>query len=111
MSKRLAAIEAMIEKVPGDPFPRYARALELRSMKDLEGALAGLSETAQRFPDYVPTYLMAAQIAAELDQNAAARDFATRGLERARRVGDGHAASELGNFLATLPPRNSSAEE
>lgn len=111
MNKRLAAIEMMIEKTPNDPFPRYARALELRSMGDKAAALAALSELTERSGEYVPSYLMAAQLAAELGKTDDASRFAGLGLERAQRAGDGHAASELQAFLSTLEPGNSPHEE
>ena len=104
MSKRLEMIEQVIAKKPDDPFGYYARAMELRSLGRHEDALAAYSETATEFPDYVPTYLMAAQLAAELGRTADARAWAERGAERARSTGDAHALSELGSFLGTLPP-------
>jgi len=102
MSERLALLEEMIAKGSTDPFHHYARAMELRSLDRLEEALAAYREVAERFVDYVPTYLMAAQVAQELDEDEVARDFAQRGLAQAQAKGDGHAASELSAFLDLL---------
>lgn len=104
MSKRLEMIETVIAKKPDDPFGYYAKAMELRSLTRNDEALAAYSETATRFPDYVPTYLMAAQLAAEMGRTADARTWAERGVERARAKGDAHSLSELSSFLGTLAP-------
>ncbi len=99
---RLEMIESMIAKGSLDPFHWYARAMELRSLERLEDALAAFGEVRDRFPDYVPTYLMAAQVAQELDSIDAARAWCEQGLERARAKGDSHAARELGQLLDML---------
>lgn len=102
MSKRLEVIEAMIAKGSRDPFHHYARAMELRSLGRTEDALAAFGDVTQEFPAYVPSYLMAAQIAGELGRTDAARTLAERGIERARAAGDDHALSELTTFRNTL---------
>ena len=102
MSKRLEMIELVIAKKPDDPFGHYARAMELRSLARNDDALAAYGETATKFPDYVPTYLMAAQLASEMGRTADARTWAERGIERARAKRDDHALSELSSFLGTL---------
>lgn len=101
-SKRLETIEAMIARKPGDPLYPYMRAMELRSSGRGDEALAAFGEVAAKFPAYVPTYLMAAQLAAELGRGDEARALAERGIERARAAGDGHALSELTSFVGTL---------
>lgn len=102
MSSRLEMIEKVIEKGSTDPFHWYARAMELRSLDRLEEALAAYGDVRDRFGDYVPTYLMAAQVAKELDRPDEARAWAEQGVAQATKKGDGHAASELNQFLATL---------
>ena len=100
--KRLAMLEQRIAAGADDPFIFYARALELRSLGDLEGALTALVEVEQRFPEYVPTFLMAGQIAEQLERSAEARGFLERGVALATRVGDEHARSELQQALDSL---------
>jgi tetratricopeptide (TPR) repeat protein len=100
--KRLAMLEAVIAKGSNEPFPHYARALELRSLGRLEDALAAFEDVARRFPSYVPTYLMAGQVAEQIGRAEAARDWLTRGVARAQGAGDGHALSELQQALAAL---------
>ncbi len=101
-SKRLAMLETMIEKGSADPFVHYAHAMEHRSQGDLAKALELFGAVAERFEDYVPTYLMAAQVAEKLDRIADAKEWAERGLVRARNAGDAHAQGELQTFLDEL---------
>lgn len=102
MSKRLETIERMIANRPEDPFGWYAKAMELRSLGRPEESLAAFAEVERRFPGYVPTYLMAAQLAAVLGRRDEARAWAERGLVQARTKGDAHALSELQSFLGSL---------
>lgn len=99
---RLAMIERLIAGGSADPFHWYARAMELRSLGRLEDALAAFADVRDRFADYVPTYLMAAQVAQELDRADEARAWCEQGLEQARAKGDAHAARELSQLLDML---------
>lgn len=99
---RLAMIEKLIAAGSVDPFHWYARAMELRSLGRLEDALASYGEVRERFPDYVPTYLMAAQVAHELDLVDEARSWGEQGVEQATAKGDAHAARELRQLLDML---------
>jgi len=100
MSKRLEMIEKVIAAGSKDPFHHYARAMELRSLERVTDALAAFDQLASDFPGYVPTYLMAAQIALELADLPRARQCAEAGIARARAAGDDHALSELEALLA-----------
>ena len=102
MSKRLELFDKLIAGGSRDPFHHYARALELRSLGRRDEALEALSRVCQEFPGYVPSYLMAAQLSAELGQTEQARALARTGLERARESGNDHAASELESLLSGL---------
>ena len=102
MNKRLSMLDALIARGSTDPFVRYARALELRGLGQLEAALDGLRDVRARHPDYVPTFLMAGQIAVELEQTAEARDWLTQGVAAAERARDEHARSELQAALDAL---------
>jgi tetratricopeptide (TPR) repeat protein len=102
VSKRLELFDKLIAGGSRDPFHHYARALELRSLGRREEALASLTRITDEFRDYVPSYLMAAQLAAELGQSDVARGLAQTGLERARQSGNDHAASELESLLSGL---------
>lgn len=99
---RLALLEGMIAQGNRDPFVRYARAMELRSQKRLDEALAAFRELVEQDPDYVPTYLMAAQVAAELGQRDLACELIEAGIPRARAAGDSRAVGELSQLLEEI---------
>jgi predicted Zn-dependent protease len=101
-SKRLQMLEKMIAAGTRDPFVRYARALELRGQGELETALAALDEVRALHPDYVPTFLMAGQIAIELERVEDARAWLSSGVHAATAAGDEHARSELQSALDGL---------
>lgn len=92
----------MIAKGSRDPFVFYARAMELKSLGRNDDALQAFRDCARDFASYVPTYLMGGQLALELGRNDDARDFLSRGIERARATGDTHALSEMESVLARV---------
>jgi tetratricopeptide (TPR) repeat protein len=96
-------LEQMIARGSNDPFVHYARAMELRTLGRTADALGAFDDVCGRFPSYVPSYLMAGQLAIELAAYEVARDFLTRGLAVAQAAGDDHALSELSAALTTLP--------
>lgn len=101
-SKRLQMLEKMIAAGTRDPFVRYARALELRGLGQLADALDALTEVKTLHPEYVPTFLMAGQIAIELERSDDARAWLSEGLRAAVAAGDEHARSELQTALDSL---------
>ena len=103
MNKRLERLEQLIAKGTNDPFVRYARALELRGLGQLEAALTALAEVRALHPGYVPTFLMAGQIATQLDKLAEARAWLEQGILAAKAARDEHARSELQSALDALP--------
>ena len=102
MSDRLALIDKMIASGRQDAFTYYARAMELRSVGRLDDAMHAYEVVAERFPDYVPTFLMAGQVAEELDRSPESAEWYRRGLVIAEQAGDGHAAGELRAALSAL---------
>jgi hypothetical protein len=101
MSKRLEMFDKLLATGSQDPFHHYARALELRSLGRGTEALAALSQVTRDFPDYVPSYLIAAQLAAQSD-TLLAQDFCDRGVLAAQRAGNEHALAELRDLRATF---------
>ena len=108
MTSRLTMLEKMIERGSNDPFVYYARAMELRGSGRSDEALAAFEEVCARFPSYVPTYLMAGQLAAEGGAHERAREFLSKGIAAAKAAGDDHALSELSAALTILPAADSS---
>jgi hypothetical protein len=101
MSKRLEMLEKLVSSGSRDPFHHYARALELRSLGRKAEALGALEGVIASFAEYVPSYLMAAQLAQELGDGRA-RSFAEAGVKAAKQAGNDHALSELESLLAGL---------
>ena len=97
---RVATFRSLIAKSPGDPFPRYGLAMELRSRGELEASASAFDELIAEFPDYVPSYLMAGGVAQQLGRADSARDLYGRGVEVATTRGDTHARGELMSALA-----------
>jgi tetratricopeptide (TPR) repeat protein len=99
---RISTFQSFIARSPDDPFPRYGLAMELRNRGDTDAALREFVTLMDRFPDYVPTYLMAGNTLAERGRVDEAKDVYQRGLAAAQRKGDHHAAGELEGALAGL---------
>ena len=102
MSKRLELFDKLLAGGSKDPFHHYARALELRSLGRGTEALEALAAVTREFPDYVPSYLIAAQLASQEADARAAQDFCDRGVLAAERAGNEHALGELRDLRATL---------
>jgi tetratricopeptide (TPR) repeat protein len=103
MSQRLALFDKLIAKGTQDPFVYYGRAMELRTLGRSAEALDAFQDMRQRFPSYVPQYLMAGQLAQEIGDLVLAREVIDQGLRHAQAAGDSHAHSELSSALAALP--------
>lgn len=99
---RVATFKTFISKSPADPFPRYGLAMELKGQGDLAGAWAQFAELLEKFPDYVPSYLMAGGTLAGLGRKDEAADVYRRGIDAAVRRGDTHARGELESALAEI---------
>jgi hypothetical protein len=100
---RLEAIRKIVEQSPSDPFPRYGLAMELKRGGQNDEAHAQFVELERRFPDYVPQYLMHANLLAGMERADEQRAVLQRGIEAARRAKDMHALGELEQALAVLP--------
>lgn len=96
---RIATFQSFIARAPGDPFPRYGLAMEHRSRGDLAAAWSAFSELLGKFPDYVPTYLMAGGTLVALGRRDEAKAIYRRGIDVATQKGDAHARGELETAL------------
>ena len=102
MADRLEMLRKMTEGGSKDPFHWYALAMELRSLGRPEDALAAYGDVRDAFPEYVATYLMAGQVAHELERTDVARGWLEAGLVVAAKAGEGKAQSELQQLLDML---------
>jgi hypothetical protein len=102
MSTRREKIEAMLVDDPTDTFLRYSLAMELDKEGANDASLAKLAELAKDNPPYVPAFFMAGQQLTRLGRVNEARTILRDGIEAARFQGNGHAAGEMSEFLASL---------
>ena len=101
MNKRLAMLEKMCASDSAESFAWYGLAMEYRKEQRFADSLATFGKLRERDPDYLPMYLMAAQVLLdELDQEGEARPWLEQGIELAKRKGDSKALGELQDALA-----------
>ena len=101
MSRR-EKIEAMLAEDPGDTFLRYSLAMELDKEGNHDASLAIFAELGRNEPPYVAAFFMAGQQVVRLNRVDEARAVLRNGIEAAAAQGDGHAAGEMSEFLASL---------
>jgi tetratricopeptide (TPR) repeat protein len=101
---RIATFKSFISRSPADPFPRYGLAMEHKGQGQLAEAWAVFAELLEKFPDYVPTYLMAGGTLVTMGRRDEAADLYRRGIETAAKANDSHAKKELESALAELAP-------
>jgi len=99
---RVATFKTFIAKSPGDPFPRYGLAMELKAQGDLVGAWGVFEKLLAEFPDYVASYLMAGGTLVAMGRKEDAANVYRRGVEVATQRGDLHARGELESALAEI---------
>jgi tetratricopeptide (TPR) repeat protein len=101
MSKRLEFL-LKLTATSDDPFAHYGLAMEYRSLERNEDAIGTFEKLRARSPDYVPMYLMCAQLLEKTGRVDDARAWLTAGIDAARAKRDGHALSELEGALLAL---------
>jgi hypothetical protein len=99
---RRQVLEEFIARKPEAAFSRYGLALECANTGDTTAADTHFRELNNRHPDYIPAYLMYAQMLARESRTADARQVLTRGISEADKKGDEHARSEMESLLSEL---------
>jgi predicted Zn-dependent protease len=102
MNKRLEMLEKLTRSGKADAFAWYALAMEYRKEKRIADALATFEKLRGSDPDYVPMYLMAAQMLMEAARSPEAVPWLEQGTARARARGDMKALSELEQALSEV---------
>jgi len=102
MTSRKEKIEAMLVDDPTDTFLRYGLAMELRGEGESSTCLTKLGELTLDKTPYVPAFFMAGQVLVELGRIDEARSCLRDGIDAARQQGDGHAAAEMSELLASI---------
>ncbi len=92
--ERIKLLKAYIQEEPGNPFNRYALAMEYYEEKPDE-ALTLLKDMATDHPEYLPTYFKLAHLYWELEDWDNAETTFTNGIALAEHQNDQKALSEL----------------
>ena len=92
---RIAQLRSMLEEEPGEPFLRYAIALERKREGDMEGAAADLEGLLHEDPAYIACYYQLALVLADVGRVRDATEVCRAGALQCLVTGDGKARSEL----------------
>jgi len=98
---RIKMLKKYLEENPDDPFNIYALALEYLD-QDVKISKAYFDKLITNFPDYLPTYYLAANLYLELDDIEEAKKLYNIGIVLANKQGDIDTRNELQNALNTL---------
>lgn len=99
---RLAALRALLEEQPGDPFLHYAIGLEHLKMSDLASARASFSGLVTANPDYLPAYFQLGKVLEQLNETELAVQAYEQGISLASSQRNSHTLSELRGALQSL---------
>jgi cytochrome c-type biogenesis protein CcmH/NrfG len=99
---RRELLEEFVAKKPDDPFSRYGLAMECMNYGDTAAANDQFRALLERNADYVPAYLMYAQMLSRESRGEEARNVLSTGIAAAQRKGDQHAISEMETLLSEL---------
>lgn len=94
-NNRLAQLQSLLEEEPGDPFLRYAIALERKREGDLEGAVTDLEGLLREDPGYIACYYQLALMLADLGRLQEAIGACRAGALQCLVGGDAKARAEL----------------
>jgi tetratricopeptide (TPR) repeat protein len=100
---RIEMLLGFLRQKPGDPFPRYALALEYKNGGRLEDARTEFDTLLRDHVDYTAGYLHAGNLYVALGLRREAAAIYRRGIDACVRRGDAHARGELEGALAALP--------
>ena len=97
---RLPLLEKLASAGTADAFTLYALAMEYRTEGRSEDAVQAFQNLRNKHASYLPMYLMAGQLLAELGRSGEAREWLEAGVALAAAQGDGKAQNELLAALA-----------
>ena len=99
---RRELLESFVTQKPDDAFSRYGLAMECMNTGDATAAENNFRELLRRSPEYVPAYLMFAQMLGKQSRNDDAREVLSKGIAAASKAGNNHALSEMETLLNDL---------
>jgi predicted Zn-dependent protease len=102
-SRRRLMLETSLAGDPGDTFLRYGLAIQCLREGDVEeGRSRLLALIADHPEDQVAAYQQLGQSYLETSESARAIEVLGKGIEKANRQGDLHAAAEMEGLLAQI---------
>jgi thioredoxin-like negative regulator of GroEL len=99
---RRQMLEEFVANKPDDSFSRYGLAMECMNGGDPAAADTHFRALLDRNADYIPAYLMYAQLLARESRAAEAKQVLSTGIAAATKKGDQHARSEMETLLGEL---------
>jgi len=99
---RRQVLEEFVAKKPDDAFSLYGLAMECMNSGDAAAANGHFRALIERNADYVPAYLMYAQLLAREGRKEQAKQVLSNGISAAARKADPHASSEMEALLSEL---------
>ena len=99
---RRQMLEEFVARKPDDAFSQYGLAMECMNSGDPSAADEHFRALLERNGEYVPAYLMYAQLLVRESRGEEARAILSSGIAAATRKGDAHARSELETLLAEI---------
>lgn len=99
---RRSMLEEFVAKKPDDAFARYGLAMECMNSGDAHAADEQFRTLLERNAEYVPAYLMYAQLLVRESRPQEARRILSAGMSAAERKGDQHARSEMETLLTQI---------
>jgi tetratricopeptide (TPR) repeat protein len=99
---RLQQLRDMLQEEPGDPFLRYAIALELNRDGATEQAILDLERLLRDMPGHIASYYQLAMMLAELGRLQDAVDCCEAGMLQCLVAGDRKARAELAALRENL---------
>ena len=99
---RRQLLEEFVAQKPVDAFSRYGLAMECMNSGDPTAADQHFRALLQNNSEYVPAYLMYAQLLVRESRPAEARTILSSGIAAAEKKGDSHARSEMETLLSEI---------
>jgi thioredoxin-like negative regulator of GroEL len=99
---RRQMLEEFVAKKPDDAFSRYGLAIECMNSGDPQSADQHFRALLQHNQEYVPAYLMYAQMLVRESRPQEARAVLSSGMAAADKKGDHHARSEMETLLSEI---------
>jgi Tfp pilus assembly protein PilF len=99
---RRQLLEGFLDNKPDDAFSRYGLALDYVNTGETAAADSHFKLLLEKNPDYVPAYLMYAQMLAKEARTEEAKQVLAAGIRAATKAGNQHARSEMEALLTDL---------